>query len=90
MTALPRPIQERFYQTITGDRSVEDFEQWVYADTELEMLLKPDDYVDLISLNYKTREATYELSCLLKKHIDLGALETDRMLGQLREAQQKT
>lgn len=90
MTTLPQDIKDRFYNTIKGDISLDDFEQWLYADKELETHLKSDDYLDLISLSFKKSGAKYELWNLLKKHIDLGEFETYKMLGLLNEAKQKT
>src|SRR5690554_601636 len=90
MTTLPQDIKERFYKTIKGDISLDDFEQWLYADKEIEKHLKPDDYLDLISLSFKKSGAKYELWNLLKKHIDFGEFETYKMLGLLNEAKQKT
>ena len=51
MTTLPQYIKERFFKTIKGDNSLDDFEQWLYADKKLEKYLNSDDYLDLISLN---------------------------------------
>lgn len=90
MTLLPQDIRERFYKTIKGDISLDDFEQWLYANKELEAHLKSDDYLELISLSFKKSGAKYELWKLLKKHIDLGEFETYKMLGLLHEAKQKT
>ena len=53
MTTLPQDIKGRFYKTVKGDISLDDFEQWLYADKELEKHLNPDDYLDLISLSFK-------------------------------------
>lgn len=89
MTTLPKDIRERFYNTIKGVISLDDFEQWLYADKELEKYLKSDDYLDLISLSFKKSGAKYELWNLLKKHIDLGAFETYKILTLLNEAKQK-
>lgn len=89
MTTLPKDIRERFYNTIKGDISLDDFEQWLYADKELEKYLKSDDYLDLISLSFKKSGAKYELWNLLKKHIDLGAFETYKILTLLNEAKEK-
>ena len=90
MTALPKHITERFYKILKGDISVDAFEQWLYADKELEKYLPPEDYLDLISLSFKKSGARHELWKLLRKHIDLGAFETYKMLDLLREAQQNT
>lgn len=90
MTTLPQDIKEKFYKTIKNDISLENFEQWLYADKKLETLLKLDDYLDLISFSFKKPGAKYELGKLLKKHIDLGEFETYKMLELLYEAKQKT
>lgn len=90
MTTLPQYIKERFFKTIKGDNSLDDFEQWLYADKKLEKYLNSDDYLDLISLNFKQRGAKYKLWNLLKKHIDIGEFETYKMLGLLNEAKQRT
>lgn len=89
MTTLPQDIKERFYRTIKGDISLDDFEQWLYGDKELEKLLNSGDYLDLISLSFKKSGAKYELWNLLKKHINLGEFETFKMLRLLNEAKQK-
>lgn len=90
MTTLPQDIKERFYKTIKGEISLDDFEQWLYADKELEKYLNSGDYLDLISFSFKQSGANYELWDLLKKHIDIGEFETYKMLGLLNEAKQKT
>ena len=90
MTTIPQDIKERFYKTIKGDISLDNFEQWLYADKELEKYLNSTDYLNLISLSYKQSGAKYELWNLLKKHIDLGEFETYKMLELLDEAKQKT
>lgn len=67
-----------------------DFEQWLYANKDLEKYLSADDYLDLISLNYKKNGVKYDLWKLLTQHIDLGEFEAYKMLGLLKDAQQKT
>lgn len=89
MTALPQDIKERFYKTIEGDIPLDGFEQWLHTDKDLEKYLNSDDYLDLISLDFKKSGAKYELWSLLKKHIDLGELETYKMLQLLYEAKRK-
>jgi len=90
MTTIPQDIKERFYKTIKGDISLDNFEQWLYADKELEKYLNSTDYLDLISLSFQQSGAKNELWNLLKKHIDLGEFETYKMLELLNEAKQKT
>ena len=90
MTTLSKDLKERFYKTIIGDISLDDFEHWLYADKELKEQLKSDDYLNLISFSFKKRGAVHELGNLLKKLIDPGEFETYKMLELLNEAKQKT
>ena len=86
---LPYDIKERFYKVIIGNITLVDFEQWLYSDEKLETYLGNEDYIDLISLNFKKNSAKYDLWNLLKKHIDIGEFEAYKMLDLLKEAQQK-
>jgi hypothetical protein len=90
MFTLPQALRELFYRTITGEIPLVDFEQWLYASEEVERLLPADDYLALLTLNYRKSGAKYELAKLLKQHIDLGDLETYKLLKLLQEAILKT
>lgn len=74
---------------IKGDISLDDFEKWAYEFNHLESILGPDDYLDIISLDYKKSGAKYELYNILKRLIDLGEFETYKMLELLNEAKLK-
>ena len=76
---LPSDIKQIFFETLNGERSVLEFEKWLYADNRLEIILNSDDYLDLISFGYKADNAKYGLFRLLEKHIDKGELETKRI-----------
>ncbi|HTD39773.1 MAG TPA: hypothetical protein VK671_04075 [Mucilaginibacter sp.] len=89
MTQLPDDIKTYFFKTIKGNISIEDFEKWIYTDKEIESILNADDYLDLISLDYKKSGAKYELYNLLKKQVDIGEFETFKMLGLLEETKKK-
>lgn len=90
MLILPPDIKDKFFQTINEIISAKEFESWLYDNKELEKILYPNDYFDLLSFNYKKKGAYYELSNLLKRHINPGEYESYRMLILLRKAQQKT
>lgn len=66
-----------------------EFEEWLYADKRLELILSTDDYLDLISYGYKVENAKYGLYRLLEKHIDKGELETKRIYNLLTKALNK-
>lgn len=90
MIKLPRHIEHKFYDTINGKIKLEDFESWVYSDKELETILPEDEYLELISFNYRKNGAKYELVKLLsEKFINLGDYEKWKMLNLLRSAQEK-
>jgi hypothetical protein len=83
---LPADIQNIFFDTLSGDKTVLEFEQWLYADKRLELIINPDDYLDLISFGYKDGNVKYDLFKLLEKHIDKGELETRRIYRLLIKA----
>jgi hypothetical protein len=89
MRKLPIDIKERFFKTIKGDISLDDFERWVYDSKNLETILDSDDYLDIISLDYKKSGAKYELYNILKRLIDIGEFETYKILELLNQAKQK-
>jgi len=67
MSALPPNIEHYFFDTIYGKVTLEEFEQWVYTNKELESLLDENDYLELISFNFKNSGAKYELVNLLSE-----------------------
>jgi len=83
---LPADIEQIFFDTLSGDKTVLEFEQWLYADKRLETIINSDDYLDLISYGYKADNAKYGLFRLLEKHIDKGELETRRVRKLLTNA----
>jgi hypothetical protein len=89
MSTLPTYIQDKFYSVLTADMSLREFEQWLYADKKLEQYLPADDYLEIISLDYRDKSTRYTLWKLLKTQIDLGDFETYKLLRLLQEAQQK-
>jgi hypothetical protein len=69
---LPKEIQEIFFETLYGDRTVSEFEQWLYANSQLEHILDREAYLDLISYGYKDDRAPHGLHTLLEKYIHEG------------------
>ncbi|MEO7529756.1 MAG: hypothetical protein ABIS69_00045 [Sediminibacterium sp.] len=72
---LPADIKQLFFETLCGDKTVLDFEQWLYADSQIESILNSDDYLELISYGYKSDAAKYGLDTLLERLIDKGEYE---------------
>ena len=83
---LPTDIQEIFFDTLSGDKTILEFEEWLYTDKRLETILHPDDYLELISYGYKSDTAKKWLHPLLSKYIDKGAFESRRVRKLLTKA----
>lgn len=83
---LPTDIQEIFFDTLSGDKTILEFEGWLYSDTRLESILQPEDYLELISFGYKSDTAKKWLPRLLEKYIDKGELEKRRINRLLTKA----
>ncbi len=80
---LPADIQEIFFDTLNGDKSLLEFEEWLYMDKRLETILSPEDYLELISYGYKSVTAQKWLFSLFEKHIDKGEYEKRRIRNLL-------
>lgn len=90
MKKLPRHIEQKFYDTIFGTVALEEFESWLYSDKKLETILSEDEYLELISFNYKKNGAKYELvNLLIDRYIDFAEYEEWRMLNLLYAAKNK-
>jgi len=76
-------IAEQFYQLLTKQVSVADFEQWVYNTPELETTLSEDDYLALISLNYKSRWAFHELQMLVSGYVNWSEMRQRELVQAL-------
>lgn len=73
---------------ISGKLTLAAFEEWVYT-SSLEDELSEEDHLALISFNFKKNGAKYELIHLLKRFIDLGEYETQKIRAKLEAALNK-
>jgi hypothetical protein len=80
--SLPKEIEVIFFETLYGDRTVLEFEQWLYANRELEHILNEEDYLELISYGYKGKSAAYGLYTLLEKHIHKSEYKLYKLMRQ--------
>ena len=83
---LPPDIQEIFFDALSGDKSLLEFEEWLYKDKRLEAILSQEDYLELISYGYKSDTAKKWLFPLFEKHIDKGEFEKRRIRNLLTKA----
>ncbi|MEM8831753.1 MAG: hypothetical protein AAGE96_20690 [Cyanobacteria bacterium P01_G01_bin.19] len=65
-------FQLAVYKLIAQEYELSRFEQWVYSSKELEEILDPEEYLELISLNYKTLSSLYKAEKILTRQIDIG------------------
>ena len=79
MEALTDDVKHRFFAVLAGAEPVDDFEQWVYTQTDLEAYLNSSDYLDLISTDFSSSAGQQELFKLLHRQIDAGEYETWRL-----------
>jgi hypothetical protein len=73
------------YRLINHEFSLAEFEQWVYSDLKLESILETQEYLELISLNYKTPSSLYDAEKILKKYINIGQYHKWRVTEVLKK-----
>ncbi|ROS66355.1 hypothetical protein [Vibrio crassostreae] len=61
-----------FYKLVSREIELAEFEEWVYSSPELEKILNPDDYLELISISYKMPSGLYEAQKILSNYFSLG------------------
>jgi len=66
------PVELTFYKLVSKEIELNDFENWVYTETTLEQTLDSDDYLEIISINYKTPSGLYEAQKVLSKYFSMG------------------
>ncbi len=59
------------YKLLSKEIEQSEFEQWVYSEKKLSETLTPDDYLELISLNYKTPSSLYDAGKILRKYVQI-------------------
>jgi len=59
-------IAEKIWQFIRGAFSIVEFEQWIYNTPELETLCSPDLFFELISLDYRDKNAVERMKGSLR------------------------
>lgn len=79
MIPLPSEIETEFFKVMNGETPLANFEQWVYANADLELQLSATHYLELISLPYSKTGAKYELYKLLATVVDMGRYETYKL-----------
>ena len=76
-------IERNCYDLFYNNSDIHIFEKWVYENNDLKSLLSKDDYLALLSLNYKTEYSHNEVYKIMMKYLDLSKFETKRVLDLL-------
>jgi len=88
---LPLHLAEMFYKVFNYEITLHDFADLFYESyKDFEPYMCPDDYLELISFDFDNSYAMYELHKLVKKHINLGEIETRKLLSLLDDARKKS
>lgn len=86
MNRLPIDIQIEFFKLLNDEVTTDHFEQWVYRTKELENYFSQADYLEFISLNFKSRHIIHEMKKIIDKYLDYGEFEKreiDKVLNDL-------
>jgi len=81
-------IEDKVFQLHYRGLKISDFENWVYETHELEAFLTPDDYLELISLNYQNKFILNQIEEIISRYIDFGKFETAKMIDLLYRAKE--
>ncbi len=77
MTTVSDNYKIEFYKFLNGDKSIEDLENFIYAQPDLELQLGNETYFSLIDLNFKDKYDKAKLPDLIKNRvIEEGQFET--------------
>ncbi|MFY0675493.1 MAG: hypothetical protein JXQ87_19005, partial [Bacteroidia bacterium] len=77
---------DEFYRFLNGDIEIDDFEKYIYHDKDLEKTIDHDDYLELISFDFKEKHSNDRLKkFILQSIIDQGQFETWRLKNALQK-----
>ncbi len=76
-------LEKQYLSLKLGELSVGEFEKWVYGAEYLEKLIKHDDYINLISLDYKSKFVKNEIEKLIDKYIDYPKYYKNKLIDML-------
>ncbi|GDY27759.1 hypothetical protein AHAT_36490 [Agarivorans sp. Toyoura001] len=66
------PVELVFFKLVSHEIELSEFEKWVYSESKLEETLNSDDYLELISINYKIPSGLYEAEKVLSNYFSMG------------------
>lgn len=82
-------IEKIIFDFNSHNLNINEFEHWVYKSPDAETFFSPDDYLELISLNYSSKFIRNDIETIVTKYIDYGKFETLKITRLLHEAMLK-
>lgn len=79
-------FEKYYFDLVYGGLEIDEFENWIYNNNDLENILNQGDYLDLISLNFRSKHIKYEIEKIFDKYIDYSKFEKKRILSLLYKA----
>lgn len=83
MKNLPFELQKPFFKLLLEQGSLSEFEIWVYNEPSLENHLTPDDYLELISLDFKDKKSIIDIEKIINPYLDYVAYYHHKLLSHL-------
>lgn len=69
-------IEETIFEFLAGHLPMSELESWVYSESALQPYFGEDDYLELISLDFRGAEGRYRVEKLFKSHVTGAAFIT--------------
>ncbi|WP_053957471.1 hypothetical protein [Inediibacterium massiliense] len=76
-------LEKQYLSLKAGELSMKDFEIWVYKEGQLEKFINHDDYIDLMSLDYKSKFIKDEIEKIIDKYIDYPKYYKNKVITML-------
>lgn len=67
---LPVELQRHFFKIILEQGNIDEFENWLYQQQNLENYLKNDDYLALISLDFKNKQSLINIEKIIMPYLN--------------------
>ncbi|UHA71923.1 hypothetical protein [Paenibacillus sp. 481] len=80
--------QRFLYFSIRNKINILDFEQWLYNHDELEIIFGEQEYLEFISRDYASIYAFQETEKQIRKLVNFGMFEQERLISLLHELNQ--
>ncbi|UQZ37330.1 hypothetical protein C2I18_00930 [Paenibacillus sp. PK3_47] len=81
----PTTAERYLYYVLRGKYALPEFEQWLYEHDELEEIFGTQEYLELISRDYKGKYAFHETEQQIRRLVHAGKFEQERIVMLLYE-----